>query len=159
MAGCRSPRRAVVASSSILQNLVKQRYREKLRKRYGQKHAGTFFARQVWRDDMSARPAKATEREQDRQELLKELAADYGSEGPKQYEPGSFGCHELLDRTNLIGDMVEEYILNHPACVPNKEWFALAHDAVTALRELYQKVGAEHMGVDDGAVVRIRYHR
>jgi hypothetical protein len=64
---------------------------------------------------MSAKATKALEREHDRQELLKEFAAGSGSDGTKQYEPGSYGCHELLDRTNLVGDMAEEYVLNHPA--------------------------------------------
>jgi len=60
--------------------------------------------------------------------------------------PGSFGCHELLDRTAMLGDSVEEYILDHPSCVQNPEWYALADQAVTALRELYQRIGAEHLG-------------
>jgi hypothetical protein len=44
-----------------------------------------------------------------------------------------------------MADTVEQYVLNHPACVQNKDWFALAEQAVGALRELYQQIGAEHL--------------
>lgn len=63
-------------------------------------------------------------------------------------EPGSFGCHELLDRTNILADQVDS-LLAHPACLQNPEWFALAHQAMTALHDLYQAVGAEHLSVDE----------
>ena len=89
---------------------------------------------------------KATSTEQERQQRLTELTAEQGDEKLDQYKPGSFGCHELLDRTALVGDMVEENVLSHPACVQNPEWYALAEQAVAALRELYQRVGAEHLG-------------
>ena len=41
--------------------------------------------------------------------------------------------------------MLEQYILIHPACVQNKNWFALAEQAVVSLRDLYQQIGAEHL--------------
>jgi hypothetical protein len=63
----------------------------------------------------------------------------------EQYKPGSFGCHELLDRTAMAADLVEKYVRSHPACVQNPDWFALAEQAVAALRELYQRIGAEHL--------------
>jgi hypothetical protein len=66
-------------------------------------------------------------------------------DGPEQYKPGSFGCHELLDRTSLAADFVERYVRSHPACVQDPDWFALAEQAVTALQELYQRVGAAHL--------------
>jgi hypothetical protein len=69
----------------------------------------------------------------------------------EDYKPGSFGCHELLDRTNLVADNLEEWILSHPACVQNAEWYALADRAVTALRELYQRIGAEHLEAERDA--------
>ncbi|MBX9622613.1 MAG: hypothetical protein K2X82_02250 [Gemmataceae bacterium] len=74
-----------------------------------------------------------------------EVAADQEPGWEARYRPGSFGCHELLDRLDLIGDLVEGRILEHPACVLNKEWFGLAAAAVEALRELYQRVGGEHL--------------
>ena len=82
---------------------------------------------------------------QERQQLLDEFAADHGPHCAEQYEVGSFGCHELLDRTALAADIVERYIRTHPACVQNREWFALAEQAVVALQELYQRIGAAHL--------------
>jgi hypothetical protein len=46
---------------------------------------------------------------------------------------------------------VEQYVLSHPACAQNQEWFALADQAVTALRELYQRIGAVHLDDQDTA--------
>lgn len=88
---------------------------------------------------------KAPNTEHERQQLLDELVADHGSHWAEQYEPGSFGCHELLDRTALAADMVERYVRTHPACVQHQEWFALAEQAVAALQELYQQIGAAHL--------------
>ena len=84
--------------------------------------------------------------EQERRQLLDELAADHGPDSAEQNEPGSYGCHELLDRTALAADLVDQYVRTHPACLHNPEWFALAEQATSALNELYQKVGAVHLG-------------
>ena len=94
---------------------------------------------------MSKPVAHASDTEQERQHLADELLADHGPHWAEQYKPGSFGCHELLDRTSLVADLVEQQVLSHPACVQNPDWFALAEQAVTALRELYQQVGAVHL--------------
>ncbi len=93
---------------------------------------------------MGENASNAVETESDRRRLLDELDAEYGPEWSRINAPGSFGCHELLDRTNLIGDLVEGSLLNHPACVGNPEWFALASQAVESLRELYQRIGQDH---------------
>jgi hypothetical protein len=83
--------------------------------------------------------------EQERLRKAAELAADSGKDWAAACAPGSFGCHELLDRTAMLADMVEQQIQTHPACVANAEWFLLAEQAAAALRELYQQVGAEHL--------------
>src|SRR6266446_4485198 len=62
-----------------------------------------------------------------------------------RYQPGSFGCHELLDRVSLLGDFVQEQVAGHPSCALRAEWHRLAMQAAEALRDLYQKVGAEHL--------------
>jgi hypothetical protein len=98
--------------------------------------------------NMSASAVKPPEPEQERQQRVDELIAEHGPDWAEQYKPGSFGCHELLDRAALTSDMVEQLILSHPACFQNVEWYALAEQASAALAELYQRVGAEHMGVD-----------
>lgn len=87
----------------------------------------------------------ASSTEQERQGLIAELLADHGPQWVEQYKPGTFGCHELLDRTSLIAAAVEGYILSHPACLANPDWYALAEQAVTALNELYQRVGQDHL--------------
>jgi hypothetical protein len=49
----------------------------------------------------------------------------------------------------MLGDLVEQQIQTHPACVANAEWFLLADHAATALRDLYQKIGEEHLATWD----------
>ena len=94
---------------------------------------------------MSQHAMKVPDVEHERQQLLDELAADHGPHWAEQYETGSCGCHELLDRTALAADLVERYVRTHPACVQNPEWFALAEQAAAALHELYQRIGATHL--------------
>lgn len=83
--------------------------------------------------------------ERDRLRQVSELAGDSGEGWADEYRPGSAGCHELLDRTALLSDMLERYLLEHPACVANSGWYKLAEQAAAALRELYQQIGAEHL--------------
>jgi len=87
--------------------------------------------------------------EGERRLRLAELRAEHGGEWEESFLPGSFGCHELLDRTQLAAEMVEEWILSHPACVRERGWFALAAEAVTALQALYQEVGAVHLEAEE----------
>jgi hypothetical protein len=98
---------------------------------------------------MNPHSAKASDREHERQQHIAELVAEHGPQWSEPYKQGSFGCHELLDRTSMAGDIVEHYILSHPACAQNQEWFALADQAVAALRELYQRIGETHLGDQD----------
>jgi hypothetical protein len=83
--------------------------------------------------------------EEDRQRILQEAAEDNGPNWSEQFKPGSFGCHELLDRTSLVSDLLQQYVVSHPACALNPEWYALADRAASALCELYQRVGADHL--------------
>jgi len=94
---------------------------------------------------MSKQALKVPDSERERQQLLAELLSDHGSQCAEQYGPGTFGCHELLDRTALAADIVERYVRTHPACIQNQEWFGLAEQAVTALHELYQRIGEAHL--------------
>jgi hypothetical protein len=94
---------------------------------------------------MSNDTLKLDEVEQDRQRILSESAEDYGPNWSEQFQPGSFGCHELLDRTALVSDLVQRFVLTHPACALNPAWYALADQAAAALCELYQQVGAAQL--------------
>jgi len=95
---------------------------------------------------MTLNNLNAGEVEQDRLRRADELAAESGSGWADEFRPGTVGCHELLDRTALFSDMLQQHILDHPACVANPAWYRLAEQAVSALYELYQQVGAEHLG-------------
>jgi hypothetical protein len=94
---------------------------------------------------MNISSKKTDDLEQERQDLVGEIVAEHGPAWTEQYRPGSYGCHELLDRSLLTAEFVEQTVLNHPACVQNPEWFELASTAVTALNELYQRIGADHL--------------
>ncbi len=87
--------------------------------------------------------------EQERQRQVRELTSESGAEWSEGYRPGSAGCHELLDRTALAAEMLQQHILAHPACVARPEWYQLAEQAAAALLELYQQVGAEHLAVEN----------
>jgi hypothetical protein len=97
---------------------------------------------------MSLNNLNAREVEQDRLRRADELAAESGDRWADEFRPGTAGCHELLDRTALFSDMLQQHILDHPACIANPAWYRLAEQAAAALCELYQQVGAEHLASD-----------
>ncbi len=94
---------------------------------------------------MATQVSSSSDTEHDRQQLASEFAAEQGIECSEQYKPGSFGCHELLDRTAQAAKFIEDDVRSHPACVRNPDWFTLAEQAAAALHELYQRIGAEHL--------------
>lgn len=93
---------------------------------------------------MVSQTIPSAEVEQQRQERLRKIQTESQADWEENYKPGSFGCHELLDRVSLAAASVDEHVLDHPSCVRDKEWYALADQAVTVLNELYQRIGAEH---------------
>ncbi len=84
--------------------------------------------------------------EGDRLERIGQLAEESGTDWAEGFRPGSFGCHELLDRTSILAAQLDEQILSHPSCLLEPEWFALAEKACSALNDLYQRIGALHLG-------------
>src|SRR5437588_670886 len=64
---------------------------------------------------MDTSTKKIDDLEQERQDLVGEIVAEHGPAWTEQYRPGSFGCHELLDRSLLTAEFVEQTVLNHPA--------------------------------------------
>src|SRR3954468_10014267 len=95
---------------------------------------------------MTLRKLNPGEVERERLRQAAELAAESGEHWAGEFRPGSHGCHELLDRAALLSDLLERHLLSHPACLANPGWYLLAEQAAAALRELYQQVGAEHLG-------------
>lgn len=87
--------------------------------------------------------------EDDRQRLVTEFATEGGPDWATHFQPGTVGCHELLDRTALVADLIERQLVDHPACVSNPDWYAAARRAADALSELYQAVGAAHLAEDE----------
>lgn len=83
--------------------------------------------------------------ESQRQQALLDLQSESGRSCLDEFSPGTFGCHELWDRTHLIADLIEKSLLAHPACIQSQEWYQLAYEASAALQELYQRVGAGHL--------------
>ena len=60
------------------------------------------------------------------------------------YAPGTFGCHEALDRCSLFAEVIAEFA-EHPAIVQNAEWHKKASQAADILMGLYQEIGAAHL--------------
>jgi hypothetical protein len=84
-----------------------------------------------------------------RRELAADIAASAGKGWREPFAPGSSGCHELLDRTAMLVDLVERYLVEHAACVENPAWFKLATEAAERLHALYQSIGEVHLGKDE----------
>jgi hypothetical protein len=82
----------------------------------------------------------AADVEEVRQEYLHQIEGNSSDD-----RPGSFSCHELLDRTHLIANQLDDWLLSHPACVNNPAWFAFAYQAMDQLQRLYQAIGASHL--------------
>ena len=93
---------------------------------------------------MDGIPSPGTER--DRRQLMGELDSELGEGWAEENKPGTFGCHELMDRVSFLADALDNMLLAHPALAQNAAWYALAGQAASALQELYQRVGAEHLG-------------
>ena len=91
---------------------------------------------------MSATEIAESETERDR------LSSEFGAGWEAGYGPGTSGCHELLDRLSMLAEMLDRYLVRHPACVARPDWHALAEGAAASLQELYQQVGAEHLAAE-----------
>lgn len=83
-----------------------------------------------------------------RTEAISELIEERGATWRDEFAPGTLGCHELLDRTALIAGLVDQQILDHPACLQDEHWYKLAESAAEALNNLYQAVGAAHLDAE-----------
>lgn len=87
--------------------------------------------------------------EKERLQEIVDLSAESGPDWVGDNAPGSFGCHELLDRTAMFADLLEQQIQRHPACLANPNWYLRASQAAAILHDLYQQIGAEHLEADD----------
>ena len=62
-----------------------------------------------------------------------------------EHAPGTFSCHEALDRTALIQQLVDG-LGKHQAILQNPVWRALAERATDSLQELYNEIATVHLG-------------
>jgi len=94
--------------------------------------------------------------EQERREDLLDAKAIYGDLEEK-FAPGSFGCHELLDRLSVVTSIWNERIIASPATIIDPEFYKEAREIANAISKLYQKVGTRHLdasGSVRGSVTR-----
>jgi hypothetical protein len=54
-----------------------------------------------------------------------------------------FHRHEALDRTHVIMDSIDNYLLGHPYILENKKYNDLVAQAFMLLHEVYQSIGTE----------------
>lgn len=93
-------------------------------------------------------PPSEAEIEAQRQDALKRIretmlgVANFDEAG---FGPGTLACHEGLHAASIVLDMVERQLMDHPAVVVNKDWYAQAAAAHHHLFELYQAIGGAHL--------------
>ncbi len=61
------------------------------------------------------------------------------------FAPGTPGCHEALHMANVLAELIDARLCQHPTVSLRPEWQALAARAMEALHELYQAIGADHL--------------
>ena len=80
--------------------------------------------------------------EQERQQILAAAAENFDGEAEvhRRFDPGTFGSHEAADRTFMMIENIESYIMNHPTVAMNEECFKKVHTAHQLLYEVYNKI-------------------
>jgi hypothetical protein len=49
--------------------------------------------------------------------------------------------HEALDRSSILSNMIDNYLIQHPVCKLDKEVAVLVEEAATKLYQAYQLIG------------------
>ena len=57
----------------------------------------------------------------------------------------SYGRHEVLHMSSFLANAIDSELCEHPQIQSNEEWLILALMASSALHELYQRIGKEHL--------------
>ena len=78
----------------------------------------------------------------DRQEAIRLAIVNFDGESEvhRRFDPGTFGSHEAADRTFLLAENIESYLLNHPTLAMNKEAYHKTYLAHQLLLDVYQIV-------------------
>lgn len=72
------------------------------------------------------------------QDTLEDLKKSFNTE---------IGRHKALDRSFMIGDNIEDFLIDHPYVILRPECYRLAFQAKELLQELYQKIGNSNFNV------------
>lgn len=78
-------------------------------------------------------------------------AADHD---PAGFAPGTHGCHEALHVTDMMVDILDRHLRQHPAILSRPAWAARVDRAMEELATLYQEIGAAHLDPEDGQAAR-----
>jgi ClpX C4-type zinc finger len=85
-------------------------------------------------------------------DLCHEIAHDLPGAKPKRppfpNDPGSFGCHEALHLAKVFGEIIDRYLVAHPAIRWNPDWNTSATKIVQALRDLHQSISSQHFDAE-----------
>lgn len=65
-----------------------------------------------------------------------------------------FHRHEALDRTHVLMDSIDSYLLCHPYITHNSRYNKLVNEAFDRLHEVYQLIGAEIDNEDNNDSLR-----
>ena len=77
--------------------------------------------------------------EEERLDLLAEY--DFNEPIDERFGPGTFGNHELLDRTYLMESSWRQFVLEHPTCFSDPGLFTQAKEIEARIADFYQAVG------------------
>jgi hypothetical protein len=61
------------------------------------------------------------------------------------HQPGTFSYHEAFHTACIMMGQLDTPLLGHPAIILDKEAYKLAHEAHTAVFNLYQYLGSKHL--------------
>jgi hypothetical protein len=64
---------------------------------------------------------------------------------PRLFAPGTHGCHEALHVALMFAEIIDEYLVRHPAIKAEPEWAVQAETARRALFALYQAISRAHL--------------
>lgn len=64
------------------------------------------------------------------------------------HPPGSYGCHELMDRVSLIRDLFGATVEAHPGLMNFPEWEAASDAAGEALFRLHNLIAEKHLAAE-----------
>ncbi len=78
--------------------------------------------------------------EANRDKAFEESISSFGSKSEvhRRFAPGSFGSHEAADRTFIMTENWDSYVLSHPTIAMNPEAYRMAKIAFEFMHEVYQ---------------------